>query len=642
TWFSRILKTVSKEIGIEVRRPLKEVSPEKLNKLLYGTGDQQYEVSGENRHGRLVTIYETFSGIISDLERRYSETESEYVRAEIGKYQRQEDCPTCLGKRLKKEALSITINNKSIVDITSVSIKNAQYWLENLEKVLNTREKQIANLIIKEIKTRLSFLVSVGLDYLTLDRPASSLAGGEAQRIRLASQLGTGLSGVLYVLDEPSIGLHQKDNLKLINTLKQLRDLGNTVIVVEHDKEMIMHADYVFDFGPLAGEHGGRIIAEGKIEEIIKNSASLTGKYLSGKRNVERYHSLNLKRQLVNGQLVISGCCENNLKNLKVAIPLKKLVCITGVSGSGKSSLIVDTLYKALASHFNPYFRDKIGKFENVTGLENINRVILIDQSPIGRTPRSNPATYTGCFTYIRDIFSKTPDARVRGYNQGRFSFNVKGGRCEVCQGDGQTRIEMQFLPDVYITCDVCHGLRYNSQTLEVRFKEKNIAEILDLTVGQALSFFANIPGLSGKLETLNAVGLSYIKLGQPAPHLSGGEAQRVKLATELAKKSTRGCIYVLDEPTTGLHFADLEKLLHVLHALVEMGNTVIVIEHNLDIIKNSDWIIDLGPEGGDLGGRVIAQGQPKEVAGIKTSYTGQFLKKIFNFREKLYELFPA
>lgn len=627
TWFSRLLTTVCREIGIDIRKPLKLNSADKLNKLLYGTGSQIYEVAGENRQGRMTAIHESFPGIINELERRYLETQSEYVRNEIGKYLRNEICPACTGKRLKKEALAITVNGKNIAAVCSYSIKNIFNWIKELNQNFNEREKTIANLIIKELINRLSFLLSVGLDYLSLDRSASSLAGGEAQRIRLASQIGSGLSGVLYVLDEPSVGLHQRDNLRLINTLKKLRDIGNTVIMVEHDKEMMENADTIFDFGPKAGHEGGKIIASGKTSEIIKNSNSLTGAYLSGRKKIVRDK---LRLELNSSQhFNIFGCSENNLKNIDIDIPLNKLVCVSGVSGSGKSTLVVDTIYHALASHLNPLHREKGGKFRDLNGLNQVKRVILIDQSPIGRTPRSNPATYTQAFTFIRELYAQTADAKVRGYRQGRFSFNVKGGRCEVCQGEGQTKIEMQFLPDVYVTCDVCQGSRYNSETLEVRFKDKNIAEVLKMTVAEAYQFFNHIPPITQKLETLYQVGLSYIHLGQPAPHLSGGEAQRVKLASELSKKGSRQTVYILDEPTTGLHFADLQKLLDVLHALVDIGNTVIVIEHNMDIIKNADYLIDLGPEGGDDGGQIIAAGTPEYVAGNANSYTGQFLKKI-------------
>lgn len=629
TWFARIFNTVIAKIGIDPRVRLNMLAPDKMKKLLFGTGETEYEVIGRNRYGREVSIFETWQGVVKDLENRYSESQSDIVRNEVAKYLRQEICPICNGKRLKKESLGITVLDSSIADITAKSIISTVDWLINAENKINSRELQIAKLIFKEIRSRLSFLISVGLDYLTLDRSANSLAGGESQRIRLASQLGTGLSGVLYVLDEPSIGLHQRDNLKLINTLKQLRDLGNTVIVVEHDKEMMEASDMIYDFGPAAGEHGGKIIASGTVTEIKENPSSITGLYLSNKKVIKRRTNLKLTAETSNKFLKLFGAGENNLNSVSLKIPLNKLVCVTGVSGSGKSTLVVDTLYQHLAHHFNPYHHEKLGKLDRIEGLENVNRVILIDQSPIGRTPRSNPATYTGAFTFIRDLFSQTIDARARGYKPGRFSFNIKGGRCEVCEGDGQTKIEMQFLPDVYVTCDVCTGARYNSETLEVKFKDKNISEILNMTVEEALIFFENIPSLHDKLRTLNLVGLSYLKLGQPAPHLSGGEAQRVKLASELSKRNQKSTVFILDEPTTGLHFADLEKLLQVLHQLVELGNTVIVIEHNLDIIKNCDWIIDLGPEGGEGGGKVIAEGSPHELALVNSSYTGQFLKRL-------------
>jgi excinuclease ABC subunit A len=628
TWFGRIVATAARHIGISLTKPLGEISAKELQQLLYGTGDYEYEVSGTNRYGKVVEIYEKYLGIVPELEKRYRETSSEYVRNEIGKYLRDELCPDCKGLRLKKEALAITVQGKSIVEICALSIRDTLTFIKQLNEQFSPRERTIANLIIKELVSRLSFLLSVGLDYLTLSRGAISLSGGEAQRIRLASQIGSGLSGVLYVLDEPSIGLHPRDNMKLIETLKELRDLGNTVIVVEHDREMMEHADLIYDFGPAAGEHGGKVIAQGTPGEIKKNPASLTGQYLSHKKNILT-KSFNSTKIHSTESLVLVSCSTNNLKNITVAFPLNKFICVTGVSGSGKSSLVVDTLFHALAMNFNPYHRDRPGKFETIKGLENINRAILIDQSPIGRTPRSKPATYTGAFTYIRDLFAATAQARSRGYNAGRFSFNVKGGRCEACEGEGQTRIEMQFLPDVYVTCDVCNGTRYNSDTLEIKFKDKNIAEVLSMTVEEALSLFSNIPGLITKLETLYQVGLSYIRLGQSAPQLSGGEAQRVKLASELSKKGTRGTVYILDEPTTGLHFADIEKLLSVLRMLTDMGNTVIVIEHNLDVVKNADWIIDLGPEGGQNGGEIIAEGSVKTVIENKNSFTGVYLKKI-------------
>lgn len=627
TWYARLILKVCQTYGIDPKLPLSRLTSQQKKILFYGTGDEIYTVRGTNRFGRETEIYESFEGIVNYLEKKYSETQSEYLRKEIERYMVMEVCPVCFGSRLKKEALAITIAGKSIADITKLSIAKAYCWFEEVKKnnLLNDREEFIAKQIIDEIQTRLTFLNSVGLDYITLDRSANTLAGGEAQRIRLASQIGSGLTGVLYVLDEPSIGLHQRDNHKLIKTLKDLRDLGNTVIVVEHDRDMINNADVVVDFGPVAGAEGGRVIAYGTPREITRNPRSLTGKYLSGKKSINLTGKMEQKR-LTGKKLVIRGCSEQNLKNIDVTIPLGNLVCITGVSGSGKSTFLETTLYHALAYKLNPYHKVKPGKFRNIEGVENLKRVVLIDQSPIGRTPRSNPSTYTGAFGYIRELFASLPDTRALGFTPGHFSFNVKGGRCEACEGEGELKIEMQFMSDIYVTCEVCHGKRYNSQTLEIYYKGKNIAEVLDLTVGEALDFFGALPGLYRKLKTLADVGLSYIKLGQPAPTLSGGEAQRVKLAAELSKTG-RETIYLLDEPTTGLHFADLEKLLLVLKKLVERGNTVVVIEHNLDIIKNADWIIDLGPEGGDKGGEIVACGTPKEIAQVKRSYTGQFLK---------------
>ncbi|MFH0863873.1 MAG: excinuclease ABC subunit UvrA, partial [Candidatus Gottesmanbacteria bacterium] len=626
TWFSRLILTVCQKNGIDSRAPLAKLTAKQTSILLYGTDKEEYRVLGTNRFGRMTSIWENYQGIIPELERHFKETDSEYVRMEIEKYMREEICPTCNGGRLKKESVGITINSNSIVTISSLSITEAIKWLDNLTTNISAREKIISNLITKEIKERLTFLNSVGLDYLTLDRSTRTLAGGEAQRIRLASQIGSGLSGVLYVLDEPSIGLHQRDNHRLINTLKKLRDLGNTVIVVEHDREMMEQADYILDFGPGAGDYGGKIIASGTADQIKNNHLSLTGQYLIGKKKI---NIINYSLSNKQSNLEIVGCSQFNLKNINVAFPLAKFICVTGVSGSGKSTLVVETLYRALMQKLYPYYKEKPGKYSTLLGMENIDKVILIDQSPIGRTPRSNPATYTGLFTYIRELFAQTTEARIRGYKQGRFSFNIKGGRCEVCEGEGQTKIEMQFLPDIYVDCEVCQGKRYNSETLEVMYKNKNIADILNMTVDESLKFFERIPGLYEKLKTLSEVGLGYIRLGQPAPTLSGGEAQRVKLSSELSRRSTGRTFYILDEPTTGLHFADLEKLLIVLKKLVNMGNTVTVIEHNLDIIKNADYIIDLGPEGGDNGGQIIAAGTPKEVAQNNKSYTGQYLAKI-------------
>jgi len=631
TWFSRVVTTALAVAGIDPRKPLRLLTPKQRDILLHGTGDKLYHVNGTNRFGDQTSIEEPYSGIVNELKKRYLSSESDFVRSEIEKYMRQEICATCHGKRLKKESLTITINGDSIADITDFSIQKSLAWAQHIfteQKTLSPSESMIATPILREIIARLNFLVSVGLDYLTLARSATTLAGGEAQRIRLASQIGSGLSGVLYVLDEPSIGLHQRDNKKLINTLKMLRDLGNTVIVVEHDREMMEEADYLVDVGPGAGEHGGNIIAAGTVSEVKKNPTSITAQYLTNERHI---HRPSVSKAFTNdaASLILQGAKQNNLKNIDVSFPLGKLICVTGVSGSGKSTLIVETLYQALFTHFNPLNKEKPGTFNKINGIEHLDKVILIDQSPIGRTPRSNPATYTGIFTLIRDLFSQLPEAKLRGYKPGRFSFNVKGGRCEACEGEGQKKIEMQFLSDIYVTCDVCHGSRYNAETLDVHYHGKSIAHVLDMTVEEGRQFFANHPLLSEKLKTIHEVGLDYIHLGQPAPTLSGGEAQRVKLASELSRRATGKTVYILDEPTTGLHFADLEKLLSVLHTLTSMGNTVIVIEHNLDIIKNADWVIDLGPEGGDGGGRVVATGTPAQISKIGKSYTGQFLKNI-------------
>lgn len=624
TWFSRVVKTGLMENDINLRVPTRELSAQQKKTLFYGTGETLYKVAGENRFGHKTFIYEKFLGLLNDLERRFNETESEYVRSEIEKFMRKEICPECHGTRLRPEVSQITINQKSIVDIVNLSIIEGNDWIKNLVSEISEREKAIGQLIIKEITARLSFLLAVGLDYLTLSRSATTLAGGEAQRIRLASQIGSGLSGVLYVLDEPSIGLHPRDNHKLIETLKHLRDLQNSVIVVEHDRDVMEAADWIFDFGPGAGDHGGKIVFSG-LTKALKHSSTLTGKYL----RLGRLKLPQIINQVPTGYLKLIGATANNLKKITASFPLGTFICVTGVSGSGKSTLVVETLYHALMLHFNPYHREKPGAHTQIEGLELIDKVILVDQSPIGRTPRSNPATYIGLLTYIRDLFAQLPDAKARGFTPGRFSFNVKGGRCEACEGEGQIKIEMQFLADVYVQCEVCRGGRYNSETLEIRFKGKNIAEVLNMTVEQALVFFINIPHIYQKLQTLADVGLSYIHLGQPAPTLSGGEAQRVKLAAELSKRQTGKTVYILDEPTTGLHFADMEKLLLVLFKLRDKGNTVIVIEHNLDIVSNADHIIDLGPEGGDGGGNVVAFGTPKEISTYHNSYTGQCLKKL-------------
>jgi len=634
TWYSRLLLTFCKENNIDSKKAFRKMNKREIELILYGTGKKNYQVKGTNRFGRETYIYEHFTGVLKYLQKKHTETESEIVRASIEKYMKEEVCSECTGARLKKEAVGVTIEDKSINMVTAFSVTLAINWLTNLEKdsVLSEREKMIGKLILKEIVTRLKFLSSVGLEYLTLDRSAGSLSGGEAQRIRLASQIGSGLTGVLYVLDEPTIGLHQKDNQKLIETLKELRDLGNTVLVVEHDQEMMKNSDYIVDFGPGAGKFGGAVVALGTPKQITGDKKSLTGKYISGKKRV-KVEKIDLSKLDFNSKkessIVLRGANQFNLKEIDVIFPLRKLVVLTGVSGSGKSTLLVDTLYPALKKAQNPYFRETVGDYKSLEGIEHIDKVILIDQSPIGRTPRSNPATYTKLFDPVREVFAQTREARAAGYEKGRFSFNVKGGRCEACEGQGQTKIEMQFMSDIWVKCDVCKGARYNDQTLEVEYKGKNIAEVLKLTAGEALEFFQAHPKIFTKLETLNAVGLSYMELGQPATTLSGGEAQRVKLSTELSKRETGSTIYILDEPTTGLHFADIEKLLRVLKLLVAKGNSVFVIEHNIDVIKHADWIIDLGPEGGDAGGSLVAQGTPAEIKKSKKSYTAEFLRSL-------------
>lgn len=633
TWYARVVSTVCKTHEINERVSLKSLSQKQRDILLMGTGNQVYRVTGKNRFGEKTAISEVFTGFIHELKRRHKESESDFMKNEIGKFMREKVCESCHGRRLKPESLTVTIADKSIADVTDLPIQEAHAWINDLQsntqKELTQSEQTIATPIIKEVENRLGFLVSVGLSYLTLGRGASTLAGGEAQRIRLASQIGSGLTGVLYVLDEPSIGLHPRDNDRLIKTLEKLRDLENTVLVVEHDREMIEAADWVVDFGPGAGKHGGMVTAQGTVSDIIKNPKSLTGLYLSGKRSIK----IPLVRPAVSikalPSIALSGITHNNLSNLTVQFPIGVFTCVTGVSGSGKSSLIVETLYPALMRALNTQSKETPGLYKTLTGIHDIEKVILIDQSPIGRTPRSNPATYTGLFTIIREIFAETSEARLRGYKAGRFSFNVKGGRCEACEGEGQRKIEMQFLADVYVSCEVCHGNRYSAETLEVTYRGKSIAEVLSLTIEESIEFFHAHPLVTSKLQTLKEVGLSYIQLGQIAPTLSGGEAQRVKLASELAKKSTGKTVYILDEPTTGLHFADLEKLLLVLHKLSSVGNTVIVIEHNLDVIKTADWVIDLGPEGGNAGGNVVAVGTPADIAKTSQSYTGKYLKSV-------------
>lgn len=640
TWFSRIITNVANENGIDVRDRLHKLTDVQKDILLYGTGERDYTVEGKNRFGEPTSITEKFPGIVTELKRRYASSESDFVRQEIQKYMREEICKECQGTRLKNETLTVTVGGKSIAQVTALPIQKCHDWVLSLTDTFESASDQtIAKPILKEIAARLQFLLDVGLEYLTLSRTATTLSGGEAQRIRLASQIGSGLSGVLYVLDEPSIGLHQRDNRKLIDTLAKLRDLGNTVIVVEHDRETMHHADFLVDFGPGAGEHGGNIVIAGTTTDILKKKDSLTVQYLTGKRQIKRQAiAMGQKNQKKGDQthptLTIRGARLNNLGGIDVSFPLGHFICVTGVSGSGKSSLIVETLYPALVNSMNTLSRLDIGPHTGIDGLGGIDKAILIDQSPIGRTPRSNPATYTGAFSYIRELFASLSESRLRGYGPGRFSFNVKGGRCEACEGEGQKRIEMQFLSDVFVTCEICHGTRFNAETLEVNYHGKSIADILHMTIEEALSLFQRHPGLVDKLQTIVDVGLSYMRLGQSAPTLSGGEAQRVKLATELSRRSTGRTVYILDEPTTGLHFADLEKLLHVLDRLTALGNTVIVVEHNLDIIKNADWIIDLGPEGGDRGGKIIAQGTPSEVARVGGSYTGQFLKKILQYNE--------
>ncbi len=628
TWFTRLIEAVGKEYGFTMSTRLGELSPEAREILLYGAGEKEFSVEGKNRQGRWVSFHSTFKGLVENLKERYRETESEWVKAEIEKYMTREICPKCNGSRLKDESLSVTVDKLNIAEVTSMSIREALDWVKKLEIGLTQtdREQIIAKTILKEIVSRLQFLVDVGLDYLTLDRASMTLAGGESQRIRLASQIGSGLSGVLYVLDEPSIGLHQRDNTRLITTLKKLRELGNTVIVNEHDAETMLESDYMFEIGPGAGEHGGRIVAQGTPQQILDNPDSLTGRYLKGTKKIEILPET--KRSESAGELEVVKASEHNLKNVSIKFPLGKLISITGVSGSGKSTLVHDVLFKTLAQKFYRA-KDKPGKHENVLGTENLDKIVMVDQSPIGRTPRSNPATYTGAFTFIRELFAASPEAKIRGYGPGRFSFNVKGGRCEVCEGEGQIKIEMQFLPDVFVKCEGCDGKRYNREALEIHFKDKDISQVLDLTVEEALDFFANIPQVKNKFAVLNEVGLGYIRLGQPATTLSGGEAQRIKLSSELSKRQTGRTLYILDEPTTGLHFADIERLLKILRRLVDIGNTVIIIEHNLDVIKNADWIIDLGPEGGVGGGTLVAEGTPKQIAANPNSHTGRYLAKI-------------
>ena len=621
-WYRTMLRAVADHYGFKFTTPFYQLTKEQQYAVLHGS-DSELVFKYESREGRHTGQFKSkFEGVIPHLERRYKQTESAGVRSWIEQYMSMSPCQICKGSRLKREALSVFVGGQSIAGITAMSVKEAQRFFQKLE--LKDKQATIAKQILKEVRERLGFLVNVGLDYLTLNRVASTLSGGEAQRIRLATQIGSRLVGVLYILDEPSIGLHQRDNGRLLNTLIELRDLGNTVLVVEHDRETILRADYVVDLGPGAGIHGGKVVAAGTPTAIMRNPKSLTGQYLSGKKSIP----IPKRRRDGNGKVFsMRGARGNNLKKINVDIPIGVFTCVTGVSGSGKSTLINETLYRLLSKHFWDSRQEPL-PYDKVMGLEHLDKVIDIDQSPIGRTPRSNPATYTGTFAFIRDLFAQMPESKLRGYQPGRFSFNVKGGRCEACEGDGIIKIEMHFLPDVYVPCEVCGGQRYNRETLEIKYKGKSIAEVLDMTVSEALPFFASIPPLRKKLEVLNQVGLSYVHLGQQATTLSGGEAQRVKLATELSKTATGNTLYILDEPTTGLHFEDIKMLLTVLNELVERGNTVVVIEHNLDVIKTADYIIDLGPEGGDEGGRVVASGTPEEVARVKESYTGQFLKE--------------
>jgi len=622
-YYFRQLASVARHYKFSLDTPFKDLPSKIQNIILYGSNSEEIKFT-ERRGGNFYDYRAPFEGVIPNLERRFRESDSDYVQEEILKYIRETPCPECGGARLRKESLAVTIRGKSIYDIVKMSVKESEQFFSHLK--LSPREELIAGEILKEIKKRLGFMVSVGLDYLTLDRKVGTLSGGEAERIRLATQIGSGLMGVIYILDEPTIGLHQRDNQRLLNTLKELRDLGNAVVVVEHDRSTIEAADYIIDLGPGAGEYGGEVVVSGSLKDVISCPRSLTGKYLKGELKIPLPARRRIPRD--NQYLEIVGAKEHNLKNINVKIPLGTFVCVTGVSGSGKSTLVEEILYRALAQHFYKS-RVKPGKHDCIRGVEHIDKVVVIDQSPIGRTPRSNPATYTGLFTPIRELFSKMEEARMRGYKQGRFSFNVRWGRCQACKGEGTIKIEMQFLPDVYVPCDVCKGKRYNKETLQIRYKGKNIADVLEMTVEEALDFFRNIPQIKRKLKTLYDVGLGYIQLGQPAPTLSGGEAQRVKLAKELSKKSTGRTLYILDEPTTGLHFADIEKLLNVLNRLVDKGNTVVVIEHHPDVIKVADYVIDLGPEGGDEGGEVVAFGRPEEIAQNPRSYTGKMLKEI-------------
>ncbi len=621
-WYHLTLDALAKAYRFDILTPFKKLPQRVQDVILRGSGGEKIEFWWEEDGGRRHTYTKEFEGVIPNLERRYRESDSEQVHEEMERYMNVMPCPTCQGARLKKEALHVKVAGRDIRQVTALSIKDSLEFFASL--AMSPKEEEIARRILKEIRERLNFLVNVGLDYLSLDRASGTLSGGEGQRIRLATQIGSSLVGVLYILDEPSIGLHQRDNGRLLQTLKHMRDIGNTVLVVEHDEETILEADHVIDMGPGAGEHGGRVVAQGTPAEIMGNPDSLTGRYLSGELSI----AVPKKRRKPERFITVAGATENNLKDVSVDIPLGVMTCVTGVSGSGKSTLVIDTLYRVLGQRLYKS-REKAGAVKEIRGLDQLDKVINIDQSPIGRTPRSNPATYTGVFADIRDLFAQLPESKVRGYKPGRYSFNVKGGRCEACSGDGIIKIEMHFLPDVYVQCEVCKGARYNRETLEVAYKGKSIAQVLDMTVSEGLRFLENIPKIKTKLQTLEEVGLGYIRLGQSATTLSGGEAQRVKLAKELARRATGRTIYILDEPTTGLHFHDIAKLLEVLKKLVEGGNTIVIIEHNLDVIKTADWLIDLGPEGGDRGGEIIATGTPEEVARATRSYTGQYLRKM-------------
>lgn len=624
-WYRHMLNRLAIDHNTDLSIPYKDQPPAFIDELLHGTGKRKIKYTYTSKAGRVSHMNHTFEGVIPNLERRWGETNSDFIKEKITDMMTEEECPVCHGKKLKDTVLAVTVGGKNIIELTDMSVVQAVDFFEELDGKLTEKEKKISEMVVKEIKSRLHFLQNVGLGYLTLSRTAGTLSGGESQRIRLATQIGSGLVGVLYILDEPSIGLHQSDNDKLLASLRNLTDMGNTLIIVEHDEDTMYEADHIVDIGPGAGVNGGKLVCQGTVEDIKSCKKSITGQYLSGKKHINVPEK---RREGNGGYLEIIGASENNLKNIDVKIPAGKLVLVTGVSGSGKSSLVNEILYKGV-SRITNRTQERPGKFKEIKGIENFDKVINIDQSPIGKTPRSNPATYTGMFTHIRNLFAEMPEAKMRGYKQGRFSFNVKGGRCDHCNGDGIIKVEMNFLPDVFVPCEVCGGARYNHETLEVKYRGKNISEVLNMTVHEALSFFENQPAIMRYLKTLDDVGLGYISLGQPSTQLSGGEAQRIKLATELSKRSTGKTLYILDEPTTGLHFADVDKLLYVLNRLVDEGNTVVVIEHNLDVIKQADHIIDLGPEGGDNGGQIVCEGTPEQVAKIKKSKTGKYLKRL-------------